>query len=492
LEDTGAEAELAQEPTQAPDLTVTQEAFCPPTAAATQRVKTILPPSELGIPRFAASPTNFVDFQGALHFAVNYEDGRSALWKSTGTDAGTAAVKDFPVGPAFSPRVLQLTPTPTRLFFMAPDATRGQELWVSDGTGAGTRFVKDLTPGQEGSYLSHLTAVGNDVVFFREVYDAATSTTRNELWRSDATDTGTVRLRDFGAGVEVSYLDAKPGNALLFFVSEPSGAISLWRTDGSASGTVALKRLDAGPGTYVYDVRTQGTLTLFALKESTGLTELWKSDGTAGGTLRLASFGASRAVALLGTLGTNAYVTTTSLSTQYMVIYRVPLAGGNPTSVVTLPNNHASQGEAFPYISEVSAVPGGTKLFFSVTIGSNGPAPRDTQLWVTNGTAGGTALLRRPLSLSDEYGSPVYAVADNLVYFSAPDANGANIEPWVSNGTASGTRRLKDIGVDGSSYPREFFRMGSRVYFSAYDETLAGQLWSSALTNTCAAPEVGQ
>ncbi|MBN9687601.1 MULTISPECIES: ELWxxDGT repeat protein [unclassified Corallococcus] len=487
------EAGLAQEPTLAPE--VTAEGLCLPTAAGTQRVKTILPPSELGIPRFAMGPGSFVDFKGALHFAVNGEDGRRGLWRSTGTDAGTTEVRFFPPtqGPE-TPFLSGLTATPERLFFQAPDAAHGLELWVSDGTTAGTRMVKDLTPGVENSYLTHLAASGATLVFFKETYDATASTTRHELWRSDGTAAGTVRVRDFGTSVEVSYLDAKQGNALLFFVREPQGATSLWRTDGTAGGTFPLKRLDAGPDTYLNDVRTVGALTLFKLEEGSGLQELWKTDGTAGGTLRLASFGPTRSMRVLGALGPYAYVTTTSFSTQYMVVYRVPLTGGNPEPVVTLPNDYASQGPAFPSIDAVSQAPGGTKLYFSVAIGSDGPAPRDTQLWVTNGTAGGTTLLRRPLSLSDEYSSPVYAAADNLVFFSAYETP-AGIEPWVSNGSAAGTRRLKDIAAPaqgGSSYPREFFRLGGRVYFSAYDDTLNAQLWSSALSNTCVAPEDAQ
>ncbi|NOJ97708.1 hypothetical protein HMI51_32800, partial [Corallococcus coralloides] len=488
-----AEAGLAQEPTFAPE--VTAEGLCLPTGAGTQRVKTILPPSELGIPRFALGPDSFVDFKGTLHFAVNDEDGRRGLWRSTGTDAGTTQVKGFPATAGNrTPRLSQLTATPSQLFFMAPDAANGLELWVSDGTTANTRLVKDLTPGVEDSYLTHLTASGSTLVFFKETYDATASTTRFELWRSDGTAAGTVRVRDFGTGVDVSYLDAKQGNALLFFVRELQGATSLWRTDGTAAGTFQVKRLDAGPDTYPSDVRTTGALTLFKLDEPSGLSELWKTNGTAGGTLRLASFGATRSMRVLGALGAYAYVTTTSFSTQYMVLYRVPLTGGNPEPVVTLPNDYASQGPAFPSIEAVSQVPGGTKLYFSVAIGSGSPAPRDTQLWVTNGTAGGTTLLRRPLSLSDEYGSPVYAAADNLVFFSAYETPGG-IEPWVSNGTAAGTRRLKDIAAPaqgGSSYPREFFRLGSRVYFSAYDDTLNAQLWSSALSHTCLAPEDAQ
>jgi ELWxxDGT repeat protein len=491
LPEDAVESGLAQGPTSAPD--VTAEAFCPPTEAGTQRVKTILPPSELGIPRFAVGPGDFADFQGTLHFAVNFEDGRRGLWRSTGTDAGTTQVRAFPATQGNgTPMLSQLTATPTRLFFQAADTATGSELWVSDGTTAGTRLVRDLTPGPADSYLTHLAATpGNTVVFIRDVYDAATGTSRYQLWRSDGTPAGTVLLRDFGTNVSIPYQDAKVNGTLRFFVRELNGGTSLWKTDGTAAGTVQLKRLDAGPNSYPFDVRTTGDLTLFTLEEET-VTELWKSDGTAAGTVRLASFGKARSVRALGPLGAYAYVTTTSFATQYMVVYRVPLAGGNPTPVVTLPNDYTSQGEAFPYIDAVSQVLGGAKLYFAVAIGSNGPAPRDTQLWVTDGTAGGTTLLRRPLSLSDEYSSPLLAVSDNLVFFSSDGGSTAGIEPWVSNGTRAGTRRLKDISDTASSrssYPHEFYRHAGRVYFSAYDDTLNAQLWSTALSNTCAAPE---
>ena len=148
LEDAGGESGFGQEPSPEAEQVVAQGAFCPPTAAATQRVKTILPPSELGIPRFAASPESFEDFQGTLYFAVNFEDGRRALWRSNGTDAGTTEVRSLPSAPGVgAPNVSSLTATPSRLFFTAADPTRGLELWASDGTSAGTGPVKDLTPG---------------------------------------------------------------------------------------------------------------------------------------------------------------------------------------------------------------------------------------------------------------------------------------------------------------------------------------------------------
>jgi ELWxxDGT repeat protein len=152
-----------------------------------------------------------------------------------------------------------------------------------------------------------------------------------------------------------------------------------------------------------------------------------------------------------------------------------------------VPNPYIGQPGAIPDLDNVARTEG--KLFFSLFIGTDGPAPRDTQLWVTDGTKTGTKLLRRPLSLSDEYTSPVSAVSNGLVFFSAPE-DSVGIEPWITDGTPAGTRRLKDVapGVE-SSYPGPFKRVGNRVYFSAYDDTLAGQLWSVPLQSTCVSAE---
>ncbi|WP_342380531.1 hypothetical protein NVS55_12965 [Myxococcus stipitatus] len=467
---------------------------CPlPSSSTTKRVKTLFPPSQIGIPRFAAGPNGFVKFKGQLYFAVNFEDGQRALWKSNGTEAGTTQIRSFPsTDGGFTPPLANLAAGPSRLFFQVADPAHGNELWVSDGTGAGTTLVKDLTPGSPGSTLSHLTALGDRLVFFKEIFDSGTFRTRYELWTSDGTAAGTERLRDFGWDLNVSFKDSAADGELRFFVMGPAGTGTvLWKTDGTEEGSVPIKQLTSSQDAFIGDLQTSGSLTLFMMREHTGLQELWKSDGSTGGTVRLASFGPTRAARLVGQLGSRVYVAVTSLSTQYMVLYRVPLSGGNPASFVTLPNDYATLGEAFPYIDETSSVPGGSKLYFSVTIGSDGPAPRDTQLWVTDGTAAGTVLLHRPLSLSDEYSSPVRAVSDDLVFFSAFEAGGAGIEPWVSNGTPEKTRRLKNIAPDtetGSSYPRDFFRLGERVFFSAYDDTEAGQLWSTELGGNCVAP----
>lgn len=449
-----------------------------------QRVKVILPPSGI-FSRFAERPESLVEFRGQLSFAVNFEDRRMALWRSDGTEAGTTEVKAFPPLPSDRlARLRGLTSAGDKLFFLASEVDSGNELWVTDGSPGGTRRVADLTPGAEGSFLSHLAGLGSRFVFFREVLGSDTMPGRHELWRSDGTAAGTQRLMDFGPGTSVSWQDMRLGGALVFFVSSASRGTELWRTDGTVAGTVRVRRLDAGEAG-IFDVRTSGGTGFFTLLDEGNLTEVWKTDGTPGGTLRLRTFGPGSFPRLLNAIGAQLYIAITNATTQRLSLYRLRTDGSGVRELVaTLPNPYADQPDAFPSLNDVS--PAERRIFFSVAIGTSGPAPRDTQLWVTDGTRAGTQLLRRPLSLSDEYGSPIYAVNDRLAFFTAFELGGTGIEPWVTDGTARGTRLLRDAAPGGeSSYTGTFLRVGDRVFFDAYDDTQAGQLWSAPLRRTC-------
>jgi ELWxxDGT repeat protein len=459
-------------------------AACEPVAGQAQRVKLILPPSSLPA-RFAETPESLVEFQGQLFFAVNFEDGRRALWKSDGTEAGTVEVKAFaPSSSGNFERLGGLTPAGDRLFFLAHEAATGTELWVTDGTTGGTRLVADLTPGSEGSFLSLLTGLGSTLVFFREQPFTSPTPGLVELWRSDGTTAGTERLLALAPGTTVSFQKLQLGSALLFFVSVPGRGLELWKTDGTATGTRRIQRLDAGSA-FIFDVRIADGTGFFTLIDEGNLTEVWKTDGTSGGTQRLRTFGPAAFPRLLSTIGEYLYLALTDPVTQRMHLYRMRVQGsGSREYVTSLPNPFADQPDAFPSVNEVSAADG--RIFFSISIGSPGPAPRDTQLWVTDGTREGTRLLRRPLSLSDEYGSPVFAVSPRLAFFAAFEEGTAGIEPWVTDGTMRGTRRLRDVAPGGeSSYPRSFTRVGERVFFSAYDDSQAGQLWTVPLLRTC-------
>ena len=65
------------------------------------------------------------------------------------------------------------------LFFIAQDATNGQELWKSDGTSAGTTMLKDIRTGSSSSYPQNLTDI-NGTLFF-----SAQDPEGQELWKID-------------------------------------------------------------------------------------------------------------------------------------------------------------------------------------------------------------------------------------------------------------------------------------------------------------------
>jgi len=221
------------------------------------------------------------------------------LWKSDGTEVGTAQVADIFPGnrteESSNPR--GLTVLGDNILFTANDGIHGFELWRSDGTAAGTAMVADINPGNESSGIFY----GQQPIIKGSIYFSATDGSSGyELWKSDGTNEGTKRVADINPGPSGSGpRELTVVGETLFFVAFGTKGYGLWKSDGTTNGT----KLVSDVGRYTYNIYRSEPRYLTAVGNSVFFTaigdrntgrELWKSDGTAAGTKMVADIFSGR------------------------------------------------------------------------------------------------------------------------------------------------------------------------------------------------------
>lgn len=405
-----------------------------------------------------SSPSELAALGGEVYFFA--DDGLSGreLWRSDGTAAGTFLVRDVCPGScgaiSSNSSGLQaglLVGAGERVFFRADDASSGVELWTSDGTLAGTRRVVDLCPGECDGQVFDLTAAGSEVVFRGD--DLVHG---YEPWRSDGTAEGTFLLGDLCPGLCSSAPRGDQGTAFFPFHGgilawnqvRPS-CWELWSSDpGLRSGP--LPRLCAdSPRLIPRLVELNGTPYLGFDRA------LWK--------VGLAPFRLERAVELDGTpsdlvrMGSRLFFTGLS-RTSGVEIFR---SDGTPAGTSLLRDTDPGQDYGYPR----NLTPAGGRLYFTAAGGPQGPAGRD--LWVSDGTTAGTALVNPlpPAGPVDRIGALI-PLGDHLL-FSAWRA-GLGQELWRTDGTRPGTAMVRDLHESpGSSNPRGLAAIGGSLFFGA-------------------------
>ncbi|NMO19769.1 HYR domain-containing protein [Pyxidicoccus fallax] len=386
------------------------------TAAGTRLVWDLFPGMESGLP----STLTWMD--GQLYFLASDGLRRMSLWRSDGIESAPVRIKEINPGPsmAFS-STSPITRVGRTLYFVATDGTSGRELWKSDGTEAGTVLVKDIWPGSLGGlegYGEPLARVG-DVIYFA----ARDGSGAQELWKSDGTEAGTVRVKDIRPGVGGSYPRSfMTVGGTLYFLAEDSAGQELWKSDGTEAGTVRVK--DIRPGILSSSIRNLtvvGETLYFTANDGTLGEEVWKSDGTEEGT----------------------------------VVVR-----------------DITRGSSGSFLAALTAFQG--RLFFAAMDASHGG-----ELWSSDGTEAGTFMVKdiragpqgsQPRSMTD--------IAGTLV-FAAYGSDG-NASVWQSDGTEEGTRLLAEIPGTTASQPSGFLLAGSHLYFRGHDSAHGGELWRVA------------
>ena len=176
-----------------------------------------------------------------LYFDANGNDGKGeGPWVSDGTDAGTLDINPGGMtGNSCLVGIPGFAGAGNKVVFTASDASRGSELWRTDGTAAGTAFVRDIAPGLPGSRPTRFVSIGKFACFSAK-QDGADD---EEPWCSDGTAQGTVPLGDLNSGSDGSQplSFTRVGNALVFSAfSPPTYNRRMWRSDGTLNSAVPL------------------------------------------------------------------------------------------------------------------------------------------------------------------------------------------------------------------------------------------------------------
>ncbi len=120
----------------------------------------------------------------------------------------------------------------------------------------------------------------------------------------------------------------------------------------------------------------------------------------------------------------------------------------------------------------------GSTLFFTANDRLHGE-----ELWRSDGTSSGTAMVRDVNLIASANISHMVNVNGTL-YFNADDNVNGN-ELWRSNGTSSGTAIVRDINAGSfTAHPSELTNVNGVLYFSAYTSVTGYDLWRS--DGTCA------
>ncbi len=385
------------------------------------------------------------------------------LWSTDGTPGGTARISNLadpmPFGGYFPG-----TAAGGSLVFPAQDAVHGRELWSSRGRLGTTRLVADLEPGQNefsGSFPSDLVSAGTRTFFF-----ANDGIEGYELWASDGTAAGTVRVSDFAPGSDPGSppfdLKAAGGDGRLLFAASIATGQGLWIADGSPDGTLPI---GLPGGQRVEQVAVVGDRPYFSTFDSqTFERRLWKTDWTGLPRTEIAS---SPSVSWLHAFGAGLLFSREG-SAEEQGLWIDDSSGLRRLAAVT------PQSEPTTF--------GGKVWFFGRD------ADGQEAVWATDGTEAGTV---ETIFLQRAFGGPKSPLAGGTTTLYVFGDGEQGIGLYAAEGTEASLRYLgvlwPSLDIRGEKTP---VVLGDRLFFEA---PLPGQpgetvLWSSDGTPSGTAP----
>jgi ELWxxDGT repeat protein len=335
-------------------------------------------------------PHSFASWQGKLCFVAFQEtDSESGLWCSDGSTPGTirlAGVQESFETPAL------VVATPSRLFFASGET--GEDLWVTDGTPGGSRRLADFERVSCSSFhpIECETPDVNSAVADGDAIYFETHRTGHgaEIWRSDGTEAGTRPLAELPPGSVIVQPPRRLGDRWIFPAAFSGQPATLWTAGEGFARAAPLTSCEGGECPAFRGFLTESPTApsqLFAGEDAAHGLELWVTDGR--GTRRLSD----------------------------------ACPGSCP-------------GLRFEdYFAVRLGVSAGRAWFRAY---SNPEAPSDTgsELWVTDGTPGGTHRAAGHVAGND------IGFLGGLAYFGSGRLENPASELWSADGSVGGARRV--------------------------------------------------
>ncbi|MBZ4375011.1 hypothetical protein [Corallococcus sp. AS-1-6] len=440
------------------------------TGPATQAV----PPSPLPADSWDGA-TEAVDLGGTLYFTQRDPTRMDAwrLWKSDGTAEGTVQAKPPVTGPdgrvSLSPELLTVVNGRLLLGARAPELGGAFSLWRYDPvTGNATRLASSLS--RWFTATDPLLFTFRPVIAGGQAYFMATSgqsgSSPDELWKTDGTEAGTVRLK---TGLAPHYAtNLMPvGSRLFFAVSKSLNHAELWTSDGTEAGTVRLTPPEFN--SLIFGGAAMGNHLFFWTGSGGESLTLWKSDGTPEGTVSVGVMpGAHPTLGDPGVALGDAFYFPCGFGQGAPQVCRTDGQVMNPMAGSFGP-------EGTPLWPSHLTVQDGHLLFWAATP-TNGyglwrAEPGSTPTLLMQARAGMSAVATPgPLVRSRPGGPFLFAASDGA----------SGLEPWRTDGTPQGTVRVGDIapGPQASAPGGPMVPSGDRVFFPAWTPTQGRELWA--------------
>jgi trimeric autotransporter adhesin len=399
----------------------------------------------------------------AFLFALDSASPRRELWTTDGTSSGTRRLlQDVRVS------TNQLLAVGGRVAFFSSRGTQGVELWSSDGTTAGTRVIKDICPGPcSGALRFDAPAVALSALG-RIWFSGYTPTLGSELWTSDLTPSGTRLVRETCPGT----CGGKPGgflaggNRMYFTAIEDKR--SVWVSDGTAGGTFPLT--SEHPTEALEGARLDGSRIAFGGFDVEHGLEPWVSDGTVAGSRRLVDLesdnqAGSKIESLMSAGGRAFFFADDGTAGRELWV-------SDGTEAETRLVDDLSPGSASSRLSRFTSSEAGGRLVLFAQEGA------DSRLIGSDGTPAGT----NSLLPADVRVFAAHLRAGNRLFFLAADPVHQQ-ELWVTNGTPGGTARLtafeSPFPFRTGEGPAIFFALGDRVIVPVLATNSDEELWTS-------------